>query len=289
MSSLLPSLPDGRATWPYHTFGCMLRFWRTASGLSQEDLADRARMSVRHLSFLENGKTRPSMMAVRRLADIIGLGAREHDTLLVAAGHAPASVTPAYTQSRALAGREDWPLILNAADPVPTSFMAPSGDILAVNRAWLVLHQRFLGSLTQADRLNALDLLLHSGGWRRHLANWQDVAAVMLTIVLQAALLSGDRCTLERLQGWLTAADLRRGWAMAGARLSGGHRTYSFSLCFDREAEPVARVVHSSLGYYPGKSLDTVIQQSVYALDPSFHTFIARTVADCAPHPLCPA
>lgn len=289
MPSLLPSLPDGRSAWPYHIFGCMLRFWRIASGLSQEDLADRARMSVRHLSFLENGKTRPSMMAVRRLSEIIGLGPREHDTLLIAAGHAPTSAALMCKPVQDGVGREDWPMILNAADPVPTSFMRPSGDILAVNRAWLVLHRRFLDGLVQADELNALDLLLHAGGWRSHLANWQDVASAMLTIVLQAVLLSGDRSTLERLQGWLAGASLPEDWAMTGSRLSGGHTNYSFSLSFGREAEPVARVVHSSLGYYPGKSIDTVIQQSVYPQDAKLRAFIAEAIKSCSPHPLCPA
>jgi len=46
------------------TFAAVLRDAREAAGLTQEDLADRADVSVRFISFLETGKRQPSLSAL---------------------------------------------------------------------------------------------------------------------------------------------------------------------------------------------------------------------------------
>ena len=57
-------------------FGDLLRRHRTAAALSQEELAERAGLSVRALSDLERGVHRaPRLETVRLLADALGLGA----------------------------------------------------------------------------------------------------------------------------------------------------------------------------------------------------------------------
>ena len=49
-------------------FGALLRRWRANRHLTQEQLADDAEISTRHLSFLEGGKARPSREMVLVLA-----------------------------------------------------------------------------------------------------------------------------------------------------------------------------------------------------------------------------
>jgi transcriptional regulator with XRE-family HTH domain len=49
-------------------FAAMLRWWRQRRGWSQLDLAGRAGISQRHLSFLELGRASPSPEMVIRLA-----------------------------------------------------------------------------------------------------------------------------------------------------------------------------------------------------------------------------
>ncbi len=70
-------------------FGSLLREYRQAAGLSQEDLAERAGLSSRGISDLERGaRTSPRLETVRMLAD--GLGLRDSERVaLFAARNAP--------------------------------------------------------------------------------------------------------------------------------------------------------------------------------------------------------
>ena len=57
------------------TFADVLRQLRTAAALSQEELAERAGVSLRGISDLERGVRRsPHLITVRLLADALGLG-----------------------------------------------------------------------------------------------------------------------------------------------------------------------------------------------------------------------
>src|SRR5690349_24338525 len=72
------------------TFGGQLRAWRLARRVSQEELAGRAGISSRHMSFVENGKSQPSREVVLALAGALDVPLRERNTLLAAAGFAAA-------------------------------------------------------------------------------------------------------------------------------------------------------------------------------------------------------
>jgi transcriptional regulator with XRE-family HTH domain len=71
------------------SFATMLRWWRRHRALSQLELAGRADISQRHLSFLELGRASPSSEMVSRLAAALDVRPRQHNTLLLAAGFAP--------------------------------------------------------------------------------------------------------------------------------------------------------------------------------------------------------
>lgn len=79
-------------------FGELLRRSRSRSGLTQEELAERAEISPRTIGDLERGaQTRPHAGTVRRLADALGLPERERNWLLRAAssgGTGPKSSRP---------------------------------------------------------------------------------------------------------------------------------------------------------------------------------------------------
>src|SRR6202043_73776 len=70
-------------------FAAGLRRWRRLRGLSQLDLAGRANISQRHLSFLELERASPSRDMVIRLAIALDVPLRQHNALLIAAGFAP--------------------------------------------------------------------------------------------------------------------------------------------------------------------------------------------------------
>ena len=100
-------------------FGDLLRRRRTAAALSQEELAERAGVSVRALSDLERGVHRaPRLETVRMLAEALGLAEDERAILLTAArpeGDVRASPSPERLSSLTdlplpptrLIGRED--------------------------------------------------------------------------------------------------------------------------------------------------------------------------------------
>jgi predicted ATPase/DNA-binding XRE family transcriptional regulator len=68
------------------SIGDLVRRLRTAAAFSQEELAERAGLSVRAISDLERGGHRaPRLETVRMLADALQLGARDHAALLAAA------------------------------------------------------------------------------------------------------------------------------------------------------------------------------------------------------------
>jgi tetratricopeptide (TPR) repeat protein/transcriptional regulator with XRE-family HTH domain len=75
--------------------GALLRDWRRASGLTQEELADRSGLSVRAISDLERGRsTRPYRRSLALIADALGLTAAARDELSGAAIGHPARRPP---------------------------------------------------------------------------------------------------------------------------------------------------------------------------------------------------
>src|SRR6059058_3598680 len=77
-------------TSPAPRVGDLLRDWRQRRRLSQLDLAVDAEVSARHLSFVETGRSRPSRELVLHLAEHLEVPLRERNSLLLAAGFAPA-------------------------------------------------------------------------------------------------------------------------------------------------------------------------------------------------------
>jgi transcriptional regulator with XRE-family HTH domain len=64
------------------SFAAQLRWWRRRRGWSQLELAGRAGVSQRHLSFLEISRAAPSRDMVIRLATTLDLPLRQHNGLL---------------------------------------------------------------------------------------------------------------------------------------------------------------------------------------------------------------
>lgn len=77
--------------------GPLLRAWRERRRVSQLELALRAYSSARHISFVETGRSRPGEELLLRLAEHLDVPVRERNTLLVAAGYAPATARPRWT------------------------------------------------------------------------------------------------------------------------------------------------------------------------------------------------
>src|SRR5690554_1488021 len=110
--------------------GDLLREWRQLRRASQLDLALRAGVSARHISFLENGRSRPSRQMSLNLADVLEVPLRDRNTLLVAAGHAPEYARTPLEDPSLTAVRAAIDLVLNGHEPFPA---------LAVDRYWNIV------------------------------------------------------------------------------------------------------------------------------------------------------
>src|SRR5690348_1024991 len=97
------------------TFGSLLRRYRLAAGLTQEELAERARLSVRAVSDLERGARRaPYRDTVQQLADALELGENERAGLGAAARRGATSAE--HPASGTLVASTELP-------PAPTTFI----------------------------------------------------------------------------------------------------------------------------------------------------------------------
>jgi transcriptional regulator with XRE-family HTH domain len=160
------------------SIGAQLRGWRERRRLSQIDLALRAEVSTRHLSFVETGRSRPSRKMILRLAEQLELPLRERNHLLICGGYAPVYPETALDSPAMAAVRAAMDQLLSGHEPYPA---------VVVDQSWnLVNSNSGIGLLTAgcAPRLlaphpNALRISLHPDGmasriinlgeWRGHL------------------------------------------------------------------------------------------------------------------------
>jgi transcriptional regulator with XRE-family HTH domain len=151
-------------------FGEHLRQWRQRRRMSQLDLSAEARISTRHLSFVETGRSLPSREMVLRLFERLNVPLRERNTMLMAAGYAPMYRERALDDPALAAAREAVERVLKGHEPFPA---------LAVDRHWnMVAHNRVVAHLLAgiaptllAPPVNVLRLSLHPQGLAPRIAN----------------------------------------------------------------------------------------------------------------------
>ena len=72
------------------TLGQVLKERRRALGFTQRELADRLGVKAGHITHLENGRRRPSLSLLGRLADVLGL--EKEPLFLLAHPESPQSI-----------------------------------------------------------------------------------------------------------------------------------------------------------------------------------------------------
>ncbi|KJE24471.1 putative transcriptional regulator [Frankia torreyi] len=158
--------------------GALLRQWRERRQVSQLELALRADSSTRHISFVETGRATPSRAMVLRLAEHLDVPVRDRNTLLIAAGYAPAYPETPLHDPAMTAVRAGLEQLLTAYEPNPTLVLDGHYDVALTNRAALALLAGVPADLLRPP-LNAMRLTLHPRGlaprivnlaeWRSHL------------------------------------------------------------------------------------------------------------------------
>lgn len=184
----------------------MLRSFRVARRFSQEALAQAAEVSTRHLSFVENGKSKPSREMVLVLASALDVPLHERNRLLHAAGFAPAYET-SDLEGPALAHiRKALDHILTHHEPFPCLVFDRTWRVLYANRGANRVFGAVLGmpsgfSLVGAD---AMELIFAEGSpLRAALVDFPGFAREMVERLVRDAERdpSGDgpRAVLERV------------------------------------------------------------------------------------------
>jgi transcriptional regulator with XRE-family HTH domain len=168
--------------------GRLLQHWRRVRRMSQLDLAVEARVTSRHVSFVESGRAQPSREMVLVLARALDVPLRERNQLLLAAGYAPlyretGVDEPAMSQVRAALDR-----VLRHHEPFPAVVMDRHWDILMANAAATLMFAWLLGGERSERPANVLRLMFDPGGLRPFVANWEHVGEALVQRVHREAI-----------------------------------------------------------------------------------------------------
>jgi transcriptional regulator with XRE-family HTH domain len=157
--------------------GPLLREWRRRRRRTQLELSLAAGVSTRHLSYVENGRARPSREVVLALASSLDVPPREQGRLLLAAGYSPTAgatgptATPAPAEMAAV--RATCQRLLDAAEPYPAVVLDGRWDVVAGNPASGLFLEGVPAHLTR-PAVNLFRLTLHPEGLAARTGNFEQ-------------------------------------------------------------------------------------------------------------------
>lgn len=198
------------ADQPSLAIGPLVYKWRQRRGLSQLDLALRAGTTQRHLSYIERGRSQPGRDVVLRLGESLELSLRDQNTLLLAAGFAPAYLHSDLDEPGLQAIKIALQHLLDAHDPYPALIMGHNGVLVAHNDSFGILVHEVDPELMKPP-VNALRLALHPRGMAPHILNLASWSAHILDRRRAAVERSPDDeealSLLEELDGYVADAE----------------------------------------------------------------------------------
>jgi len=196
-----------------NSFGLRLRWWRERRGLSQLDLAGEADTSQRHVSFVESGRTKPSREMVLRLAGALGVPLRQQNTLLLAAGYAPAWRESTLDAPELMQVNRALEHMLAQQEPFPAVVVDPRWNLLRANKG----AARMTAFLTDnapppPGPYNLLETIVAPHGIKPFVANWEEVTLYLLRGLHADSLTDGAAETRALLDRLLAYPDVPRLW-----------------------------------------------------------------------------
>lgn len=158
-------------------FGHVLKEWRGRRRMSQLDLGLTANVSARHVAFLETGRSRPSREMVIQLAEALEIPRPARNTMLNAAGFAPAYRTRALDAPDMDVVREALEWMVARQDPYPALVIDRHWRVVSANRTASML----LGAFGVEAGGSLLDVLTAPGHGAQIFDNWAEAGHHMLT------------------------------------------------------------------------------------------------------------
>jgi transcriptional regulator with XRE-family HTH domain len=192
----------------------LLRQLRQRLDLSQEKLAERAGISARHLSFLENGRAQPSRESTLEIANALEIPPQELGVFLEAAGYAAH-----YANAADHYGHEPGLHDLVEKLGNPALMHDRYGTILAANSLLRALVAAVV-PVSVHDESKSGHRLLEA--LEHRVSNWAELSAFWRRrVFLELLRAAGTDLELERLyQRWSGNAESARGGATAVVRLA---------------------------------------------------------------------
>jgi transcriptional regulator with XRE-family HTH domain len=181
-------------------FAAKLRWWRRHRGISRLELAGRAEISQRHLSFLELGRSRPSRAMVLRLASALEVPLRQQNALLLAAGFAPAWRESGLAAPGLTAVQSALDRMLAQQEPLPAVVVDRRWNLLQANAGAVRLVEFLVGPLAPGVAVNLADALVGPDVLRPFLANWEEVVSYFIHSVEADVAADGTAETAALLQ-----------------------------------------------------------------------------------------
>jgi transcriptional regulator with XRE-family HTH domain len=162
--------------------GELLRDWRRRRNVSQLDLAHRAGVSARHVSFIETGRSRPTSSMILRLCDQLAVPLREQNRLLLAGGHAPVHPEHQLADPPMAQANAAIEAILAAHLPYPALVIDLGWDLVAANDAIWTLVDGLPARLLEPP-INVIRLSLDPDGLAPRIVNleqWRELLIARL-------------------------------------------------------------------------------------------------------------
>jgi transcriptional regulator with XRE-family HTH domain len=181
--------------------GPQLRAWRMARRVSQEQLAARAGVSSRHLSFVENGRSSPSRDLVLALAGALDVPLRDRNALLTAAGFAAAYRASPLDGEELSYLRRAIDHVMRQQEPYGAVVVDGGWNIVEMNKGAATLFRRFPPT-SAAGFEAARNLLLgtvHADAMRPYIVNWHDVAGHLVVRLHREIAMRPEDDRLRRL------------------------------------------------------------------------------------------
>lgn len=195
-------------------FSALLKHWRRQRAMSQLDLALAADVSSRHVSFLETGRSLPSLEMVVRLADALDVPLRHVNAMLEAAGYSPRYLEPQPGASLPPEVARAVQLMKDHHEPFPLLVIDRRYDLLDLNRGAATILRAAMPFLDPGrGRLNLIHLTFAPEGACKAIVNFEEVGRTLLWRLHREVLADpGDRELRERLDEALSMPTIAEDW-----------------------------------------------------------------------------
>jgi transcriptional regulator with XRE-family HTH domain len=256
----------------------LLRNWRQRRQLTQLDVAARSAVSARHLSFIENGRSRPSREMVLHLAQRLDIPLPDRNHLLLAAGYAPGFSEHALDEHDMAPVRETLERLLRAHEPYPALVADRHWNIVAANRG-VDFVVRGVAPELLAPPANALRIALHPNGLAPRISNfgeWSACALARLRREMDIAPDSELTALFEELAGFPEVNPTRE---LEGPATDGIMRTHSLEL---EDAKLTLFGTVTTFGTARDLTLAELTIKSFFPADIETAAILARGVAEVA-------